>query len=234
MHKHVPAIYILLILLMVTSGMPAFAGIVITGTRVVYPGNEKEVTVKIDNNGEQPVLVQSWIDRGNADATPESASAPFMVTPPVTRINGGKGQMLRLIYTGEKLPGDKESLFWLNVLEIPAEKKDNTNKLKVAFRSRLKIFYRPEGLQGNAEQAFKAVTWKSVKNGIEGSNSTAYYVSVASIAEDKDRKIILNQGGMIPPGSKAFFPLKKTLNTIYPSYINDFGGQVTLPQPVTY
>ncbi|WP_434638745.1 molecular chaperone [Klebsiella sp. I138] len=234
MHRRISIYPVLVFLIMFLSGTPAFAGVVITGTRIVYPGNEKEVTVKVDNDGEQPVLVQIWSDRGNADATPDKASAPFLVTPPVKRINGGKGQMFRLIYTGENLPVNKESLFWLNVLEIPAEKKGSTDKLKMAFRSRLKIFFRPAGLQGSAEQAFKTLTWKKVKGGIEGDNPTPYFVSVASIAEDKDGRSILNHGGMIAPGSKAFFPMKNSLNTIYPSFINDFGGLVTLPQPVVY
>ncbi|SQI40047.1 Chaperone protein focC precursor [Leminorella richardii] len=62
---------------------PAMAGIVITGTRVIYPAGEREVTVKIDNRGDKPVLAQSWVDDGDANATPETAKAPFTITPPL-------------------------------------------------------------------------------------------------------------------------------------------------------
>ncbi|MDP9033123.1 MAG: fimbria/pilus periplasmic chaperone, partial [Pseudomonadota bacterium] len=38
----------------------AMSSVVITGTRVIFPADKKEVTVKINNNGTKPVLVQSW------------------------------------------------------------------------------------------------------------------------------------------------------------------------------
>lgn len=212
---------------------PALAGIVITGTRVIYPAGEREVTVKIDNRGDKPVLAQSWVDDGDPDATPETAKAPFTITPPVNRINAGKGQTLRLMYTGEPLPTDKESVFWLSVLEVPPLNKEKQNQLQMAFRSRIKIFYRPAGLSGNANQAGQSVTWKKVKGGVEGTNPTPYYVSLANIAEDKAGKRLIGDGGMIAPGGKTFFPLKKSLGTIYPSYINDYGGINPTPQPVS-
>jgi len=211
---------------------PAVAGIVITGTRVVYPAQEREVTVKIDNRGDKPVLAQSWVDDGVADATPETARAPFTITPPVNRINPGKGQTLRLMYTGEPLPTDRESVFWLNVLEVPPMNKEKQNQLQMAFRSRIKIFFRPSALAGDANLAGQSVTWKKVSGGVEGTNPTPYYVSLANIAEDKDGKKPIGNGGMIAPGGKTFFALSKNLSTVYPSYINDFGGINPLPQPV--
>lgn len=211
---------------------PAVAGIVITGTRVVYPAQEREVTVKIDNRGDKPVLAQSWVDDGDADATPETARAPFTITPPVNRINPGKGQTLRLMYTGEPLPTDRESVFWLNVLEVPPMNKEKQNQLQMAFRSRIKIFFRPSALAGDANLAGQSVTWKKVSGGVEGTNPTPYYVSLANIAEDKDGKKPIGNGGMIAPGGKTFFALSKNLSTVYPSYINDFGGINPLPQPV--
>ncbi len=211
---------------------PALAGIVITGTRVVYPAGEREVAVKIDNRGSEPVLAQSWVDEGDPDATPETTRAPYTISPPVNRINPGKGQTLRLRYVGESLPTDKESVFWLNVLEVPPLKKNKQNQLQMAFRSRIKIFYRPAGLPGNANLAGQSVTWKREKNGVEGTNPTPYYVSLANIAEDKEGKRPIGEGGMIAPGGKAFFPLKKKVSTIYPSYINDYGGITPTAQSV--
>ncbi|PJI52023.1 molecular chaperone EcpD, partial [Methylobacterium radiotolerans] len=57
------------------------------------------------------------------------------------------------MHTGEPMPQDKESVFWLNVLEIPPKDKANQNLLQMAFRSRIKLFYRPAGLKGKAEDA---------------------------------------------------------------------------------
>ncbi|HHA2302518.1 fimbria/pilus periplasmic chaperone [Enterobacter asburiae] len=232
MPQHSSYRHIIALALFVLAIVPAQASIVITGTRVIYPAGDKEVTVKIDNQGDKPVLVQSWIDHGNPGATPETAKAPFTVTPPVNRINGGKGQMLRLIYTGEHLPANKESVFWLNVLEIPSVAKDKQNRLQVAFRSRIKIFYRPKGLAGEANKAGESVVWKKVTGGIEGFNPTPYFVSLAKITEDGEGKKIA-EGTMIAPGSTTFIPVKKNLTTIYPAYINDYGGMMSVAQRIT-
>lgn len=126
----------------VSISLPASGAVVITGTRVIYPAAEKEVSVKMNNNGSSPVLVQSWIDNGDRRSTPENAKAPFFITPPVNRVNAGRGQVLRIRYTGETLLQDKESVFYLNVLEVPPKVKnaDGQNMLHMAFRSRLKLF----------------------------------------------------------------------------------------------
>src|SRR3546814_9447820 len=43
----------------------ANASVVIAGTRVVFPAANGEVTVRLNNNGEQPALVEAWIDNGD-------------------------------------------------------------------------------------------------------------------------------------------------------------------------
>lgn len=108
-----------LLALMLAGSFTAQASVVITGTRVVYPANQKEVTVRFENKNPKPALVQVWLDSGNEDATPEEARVPFLATPPIFRMEPGRQQVLRLSYTGEPLPTNQESLFWLNMLEVP-------------------------------------------------------------------------------------------------------------------
>lgn len=130
------------------------AGIVLNGTRVIYPADKKEVSVSLKNTGLHAVLVQSWLDTGNPYATPEKIPVPFVVMPPITRIDGGKSQNLRLRYTGETLPDDRESVFWLNVLSVPPKITDvNSQHLNVAYQTRIKVFYRPANLNVRADTA---------------------------------------------------------------------------------
>jgi chaperone protein EcpD len=202
---------------------PALASIVITGTRVIYPSDAKEVSVKLNNAGKQPVLIQSWIDRGDADAKPESIKVPFILTPPINRVEAGKGQTLRISYTGEALPTDKESVFWLNVLEIPAKNQVNTteNYLQMAFRSRIKFFYRPVGLQGDANDAANVVTWTGKGSSLLASNPTPYYVSLVTLSVN-GRKI---EGSMIAPYSTLTVKLPGNAgNKITGEYVNDYGA----------
>ncbi|MGQ2408976.1 fimbrial biogenesis chaperone [Enterobacter hormaechei] len=118
----------LCILFLVLLSAPVKASIVITGTRVIYSQGERSVSVKLNNNGKSPVLIQSWIDDGVMGKSPDTSTAPFIVTPPINRVDPGKGQTLQISFTGKQLPSDKESVFWLNVLEVPARnsaKKDD-------------------------------------------------------------------------------------------------------------
>ncbi len=56
--------------------MPAHAGIVIYGTRVIYPADKKEVLVQLMNQGNRSSLVQSWIDDGDSSLPPEKIHVP--------------------------------------------------------------------------------------------------------------------------------------------------------------
>ncbi|MHA7848220.1 fimbria/pilus periplasmic chaperone [Serratia sp. D1N4] len=201
----------------------SLASIVINGTRVIYSSDQKEVSVKLSNTGNSPVLVQSWLDTGDTNAKPADIKVPFILTPPMNRVEGGKGQTLRISYTGTALPMDKESVFWLNVLEVPAKKQAKTdeNYLQMAFRSRIKLFYRPAGLAGNANDAAKAVTWSVKGNSLQAFNPTPYYVSFVSLAVN-GKKI---EGEMIAPRSTLALPLPANKgNTVNGEYVNDYGA----------
>ncbi len=52
----------LLSLLIFSMVLPAHAGIVIYGTRIIYPAENKEVMVQLMNQGNRSSLLQAWID----------------------------------------------------------------------------------------------------------------------------------------------------------------------------
>jgi chaperone protein EcpD len=194
----------------------AQAGIVIQGSRVVYPAKEREVTIKMTNIGEQPSLVQAWVDKGNEKLTADKADGPFLITPPITRVEAKKGQSLRLVYTGDAAATKKqETVFWLNILDVPPMPKDQeANFLQVAVRSRLKIFYRPEGLPGNPNQAAESLSWSVVQSGsgyaIRARNNAAFHVSLASVqltAAGLIHSVHKDDMKMVAPGSSVDFPL---------------------------
>jgi chaperone protein EcpD len=206
----------------------AMSSVVITGTRVVYPADKKEVTVKINNEGSSPVLVQSWVDHGDPASTPSNSSAPFVISPPVSRVDPGKGQSLRMMFTGAPLAGDKESVLWLNVLEIPAKgsTSEDQNVLQMAFRSRIKIFYRPANLPGTPEAAIEAVQWKVVAQpggtyALQAFNPTAFHVSQGDLKLIVGSQNFFSEPGMIAPGEVEY------------SGINDYGALVPVRKPVT-
>lgn len=86
-------------------GLDAQAGVTAERTRVVIAEGQREASLLLVNQNAYPVIVQAWIDDGDLDSTPQTARAPFMPLPPVFRLDPGKQRSLRLLRTGQALPG---------------------------------------------------------------------------------------------------------------------------------
>ncbi|MBV8272440.1 MAG: fimbria/pilus periplasmic chaperone [Cupriavidus sp.] len=218
------------------------ASVVLTGTRVIYPESEREVTLKLTNEGETPSLVQAWIDDGDSKATPESAKSPFTLVPPMFRLDPKKGQTLRIIYLREPLPRDRESMFWLNVLDVPpvASKGENLqNSLQFAFRSRIKLMFRPDGLPGDAASAPESVTWRFLRKDdgqhvLTATNPTPYHITYILVEATAQGHVYRNDAGaMVEPGATIEFPIGDTPvvssepEQVHYTTINDFGAGVS-------
>lgn len=223
----------LAVFLMMFISWQSQANIIISGTRVIYNEKEKEVTVKLSNSGTLPVVAQSWLDNGDINARPEGISVPFIITPPINRINAGKSQTLRVSYTASQtLPKDKESVFWLNVLEIPGMKKDAAaNRLQIAFRTRVKLFYRPTALadKAKASEAAEKLTWQIDNGQLKANNASPYYVSLASVTINSAGRKESIEGEMVTPQQSQAFKFKDAAllrpgATITYEYVNDWGA----------
>lgn len=222
---------------------PLQAGVVIASTRVIYPAQEKQVTVSITNDEKEfPLLVHAWIDDGHEEKTPDQLNVPFLLTLPVFRMEPGKSQSLRITHLTDKpLPADKESVFWLNVLEVPPKPKavdgKTPNTMQLAFRTRIKLFFRPAKLPGSVGDAPGQLRWKLVTEGkdhvLEASNPSPYFVSFESVALVSDGKENASDNPqMIAPGGTQRFPLKN-LNLapgaraqVHFANINDYGQSI--------
>ncbi|EDL8429440.1 fimbrial chaperone [Salmonella enterica subsp. diarizonae] len=216
------------------------ADIVISGTRVIYPEGKSAVTVHLDNLGERPLLVQTWLDNGTENKSPDEIDAPFVITPPITRIDKDHGQTVRVIYTGGTLPQDRESLYWFNVLEVPPkdDSSASANKLQLAFRTRIKFIYRPRSLDGDLASALKKVKWNWGRNKkgyfFTVTNNSGYYLSMDKANIDiADKNYSINTE-MLSPFGTAHFPIVASNGINIPehgkinySVVNDFGGLTT-------
>lgn len=211
---------------------PNYASIVMDGTRVIYQGNKNEVTISLTNKNKRPVLIQSWIDTGNENTTPEKISVPFVLTPPINRVDPDKGQTIRISYTGvPSLPTDRESVFWLNVLEVPSKDKNSADvqqKLNVVFRTRIKLFYRPEGLAGNSNDAPNDLHWHLNGSNAIVQNSSKYNITIFMVNYKGNGVSSEANGKMIAPGESQQFTLKNTGNIdgLTFSTINDYGALI--------
>lgn len=210
------------------SSHTAFANIVVNGTRVIYPEKNNETVVQLINNGNDPALVQSWIDDGDIDSTPETANVPFLLSPPVVKVSGNAGQQLRIKKLPASLPTDRESVFYLNILDIPPtpEHLQGKNTMQLAIKTRIKLFYRPTHLQAGVDEALESISVKAENRGFLITNNSPYYVTIANIDDRKGQKM-LSDSLMINPFDQVLAPAKTNViagQNYRLLYIDDLGA----------
>lgn len=166
----------------------AVAGVTPEASRVVFDEGAVEQSLQIFNVNKYPVLVQAWVDDGNILALPQNSTAPIIALPPIFRMSAGDQLSLRLINSGGSLPTDRESLFWLNLYEIPATPKSgaaNEQIVTVTMRTQIKVFVRPEKLPFPPDELPKRLTFSLVhragKLALEIDNPTPYYATLAEV-----------------------------------------------------
>ncbi|KZQ27953.1 long polar fimbrial chaperone LpfB [Enterobacter genomosp. O] len=204
--------------LLITSA--AHAGITIGGTRVVYPENKKESSIGIANPDNLDYLVQSWVE------TEDNAreKAPFLITPPLFRLDAKQDNVLRIIRTGGNLPADRESLFWLNIKSIPSSaRNENTNTLQIAIKTRIKLLYRPVSITGKPEDVTTQLSWHTQGNQLIVENPTPFYMNFQEIKLDGKK---VDKVTYAKPKAETHFsiPGNITARSVSWKIINDYGG----------
>jgi fimbrial chaperone protein len=216
------------------------AAVVMTGTRVIFPANKIEKTIQLQNKDDNPNIVQVWLDRGNPASTPDTADAPFIANPQIFKISPNEGQMVRLIFTGNKFefPADQESIFYLNFSEIPGVKagKVDQSQLMIVFKNRLKVFFRPEKLPYPATEIADHIHYQfggtpsQPKVTIE--NNSVYFASISEAnIINNGTETPLQKNTMIAPKTSVVWdvPIQnfdRAKATINLGLINDYGVTV--------
>jgi len=207
----------------------AHAGIQLGATRAILAAPAKETSITVNNRDAEDIMIQTWVE---ADGD-EGQDVPFAITPALSRLGGQGQQTLRIFYQGQGLPEDRESVFWLSVQEIPQKSKQK-NVLQIAVRQRIKLFYRPAGLEGKPEDAAKTVHWRLIEQDgrtlLRATNPSRYHVSLSSVVVLDGARSFPAETAMLGPGATADFPLKT--DAVRPSgnsslsfkYVNDYGG----------
>ncbi|ELU51264.1 fimbrial biogenesis chaperone [Vibrio campbellii] len=214
-----------LILLIWIQVSDVCAGVVIGGTRVVFHGEKREESLSVTNNDTKPFLIQSWVDTsGETGNKKGTVKPPFLITPPLFRLDGGEENLVRIIRTGENFPENRESVYWVNVKSIPASVKGEKNVLQIAIKNRIKLFYRPEGIKRPNEEDFESVSFHRSVDQIEVKNPTPYYISFYSMKlGDTD---VSTTHVMVPPQGSAYYHVPASIqgDKVTWQYINEFGG----------
>ena len=232
------------VLIGTTVAQSALASVVMSGTRVIYPAAVREKALQLTSHDAYPNLVQIWVDKGNPASTPETADAPFIASPQIFRMNPKAGQMVRLVYTGKDLPQDRESVFFINFMQMPALKASDmeANKLMLTVSSRMKVFYRPESIVGNPQDIAKNMTFSLQGSGsnmtVSAENKSGYHAVVreANLLVG-GKSVNVAKAVMVAPFSTAQWPVvASTANSgkdqLRLTLVNDYGADVTTDLPL--
>ncbi|MGL5701349.1 MAG: fimbrial biogenesis chaperone [Kluyvera sp.] len=204
MRKIISSAFMLLPLIISAVAPCDAAGIRIGRTRVIYDANKKEVALSLANeDNELPWLVQSWTDTGDG-----KTRGPFILTPPLFRLDPQKEQNLRIAWSGAAVAQDRESLFYINIRTIPAVAKEDSstdkNVLRLIYKTRLKLFYRPKGLAGTPGESCKDLHFSHNGSVLRVVNDGGFYSVFDSV---KLGSTLLKKADMVVPKSSTEIPL---------------------------
>ncbi|AZY49142.1 molecular chaperone [Bordetella avium] len=203
----------------------ASASIQLGSTRVILNESSRNAVVGAKNVGTDPVVVQAWID-----ADGEKMETPFFITPPLGRFDGGVERNLSITRVADGLPKDRESQYWINVLEIPQQGAANTNSLTLATRTRIKLFYRPTAIK-DLPRGKDMLAWSWSQEGkacnLHIANSSAYTVNFSRIHVPTEKEGY-GLGVIAQPLTTTRVPLSKcpasSAFKVGAQVVNDFGA----------
>ncbi|WP_165678487.1 fimbrial biogenesis chaperone [Metapseudomonas otitidis] len=170
-----------------------FSGVIPEKSRIIFNGKNTVQSSMLVNTNEYPVVVQLWVDNGEFNKNPELIPSPFVITPVMSRMNPKKINSARIIYSGDGvvMPEDRESLFWLNIFEVPPVNKNliSENEVALSMLTQIKLIYRPKKLEiseNNLIDKFDSLTFRLIKgskgeNQLVINNPTEYIASLANM-----------------------------------------------------
>ncbi|CAK9887095.1 MAG: Chaperone protein FocC (plasmid) [Candidatus Erwinia impunctatus] len=218
------------------------AGFGIDATRLIYPEGAGSITVTVRNTlTHGPYLVQAAI----STKQDKRVTAPFALTPPLFRLESQSTNQLRIAFTGQPLPGDRESVFYLHATAIPTSERLDSSKKPEEVQAQLhfgvgniiKLFYRPAGLGMSSSAAQGGLELSRVPGGLKLINPSPFFISLAGLtAEGKSLPLDTPDSLMLPPYGSHTWPVKTSLAAhalVQWRTINDWGGtdvfSATLP-----
>lgn len=193
-------------------------------TRIIFNASAKSVTVRLTNQSKtDPYLAQSWIEDKEGKKTREFISP----IPPLLRIEPDEQAQVRLMAQQNlnRLPADRESLFYYNMREIPP-KAEQKNVMQIAMQSRLKLFWRPKAIElkeGQFVPLDKVVISRS-SDGLQLKNPSPYYITVGYIGLNGKTLLPGAESVMVEPFGQATQKLKNLPSEFQIGYIGDYGG----------
>ncbi len=206
----------------------AMAAFVLNGTRFIYEEGKKNTSFEVTNQSEDTYGGQVWIDNTN-----QGINTAFLIpVPPFFKVTPEGKQIVRIMRTDSALPADRESLFWLNVQEIPPKPKGEVEggMLAVAINTRVKLIYRPKSLVEGRKDAEKGMQIVRRNGETWLTNPTPYYFAVTTVKVN-GKNVSLNESvqdrlAQVAPKAEISLGNVALNGAVSVEAVNDWGGTV--------
>ncbi|HGF4700507.1 fimbria/pilus periplasmic chaperone [Escherichia coli] len=199
-------------------------------SRIIYSDNSVGETISVINKHDYPILVQSSVMKEN-----QQDLAPFIMTPPLFRLDPHQSSRIRIVRVGGEFPSDRETLQWVCVKGIPPKNEDKwaegwygKNKSNIALEvnfsvnSCIKLMFRPDSIKGYPENIADKIKWKRSGNLLKGENPTPFYMNISEI---NIGGVELNDNHYIAPFSSYEYKIPLgVVGKIKWRVKNDYGG----------
>ena len=208
----------------------ASAALALDATRYIYSGNTAFVSAMVNNESDNTYGGQVWVDNiVETDTRPT-----FVATPSFFKIKGKGRQVFRIMKMSDHMPKDKESIYWVNLQEIPPAQEGSG--LTMAIRMQVKLIYRPEAIVKDRPGAEANMTIKHLPGKQLLVNSTPYIFAIGEVLDSNDNAIMFSKADtekltMFMPGDSVNVT-GKTVKAV--SALSDYGSLDTyvLKSPV--
>ncbi|WP_341783603.1 molecular chaperone [Pseudomonas putida] len=230
----------LLLVAAATSGFmsAAQASLTISATRTIHGSDKQSSSIIVANPSTHTFAAQTWVNTETDDST---TAVPLIATPALFRLDPGNEQTVQINRLPNDLPKDRESLFYFNVQEIPQADDEPSNTLTIAMRTRIKLFYRPAGLQGSPEEGLKSLQWSvqhtngKAKLLVHNPSPYHYTFQRVQVGQLTARESVEAREMVAPGGTQAYAlptPVPAPGMQVFFTTISDYGGttkEITAP-----
>ncbi|PVZ16415.1 MULTISPECIES: molecular chaperone [unclassified Pseudomonas] len=205
------------------------AALTLNATRLVISTDQRSSALMVRNPSKQTWAAQAWV---NTEADDTTTAVPLMASPALFRLEPGQEQRVTLNRLPAELPEDRESVFYFNVQEIPQKTDSAANQLRVALRTRIKVFLRPARFTGDPAHRLAELRWSrgqaEGKHYIEVDNPLPFHYSFVTLnVKSGSQQQALTSAPMVAPFSRQRYPVNIPLAEgarLKVAAINDYGG----------
>lgn len=199
-------------------------------TRIIYTPGSVGVSLLVLNPQSYPMLVQSIVLKDD-----RQEKAPFIVTPPLFRLDGKQQNKIKVVAVGDTGPADRESLDWLCLTGIPPEAdsawagdnispspKHATILTQLRVKSCIKILVRPPSLKGKPVDMTEFLTWHKSGSTLTVDNPTPFYMNLRTVHLGYST---INSPGYVPPYGQLHIVVHHNDNgLVHWKLVTDYGG----------